>query len=170
MKIVAILLVSLAPMVGPNETLKGRLAIGEDVYAVSGDLWTDGEKAVHFSLDLSRTGQAPDHSLTAVLSQHENRVFVDGNPYLLPPSTAAAWLRQLRKGFQPDVPSAEFNCRLDGNQKTCDSRTIIPIDDSLSGRLRLIYDKERLIGIRFFSLAEWNNPFLAYLSLSVDIK
>lgn len=151
------------------ETWLGRLTIGNAVYAVAAENATTADGTVRFSLRLSQGNDA--RTVAAVLSREGGEAVVNGGPSRpLAPEIAASWRRQLAGGYHLEVSPAEYNCRTTNTQKVCDSRNLVAIDDSLSGRLRLIYNGDRLSGIRFFSLAEWTNPFLEYVTLNLDLQ
>lgn len=150
----------------------GRLAIGSQVYVVAAEHANATDGSIRFSLTLSQGEPTPVHSVVATLGRNGGQVSIDNGPLqALTPEIAAAWREQLAAGLQRDVSSAEYECRETGQNRECDSRTLVALDDSLAGRLRLLYNKlNRLVGIRFFSLAEWTNPFREYLSLSLDVE
>lgn len=153
------------------QKLQGRLAIGADVFAVTGQVATEPTGTVRLSLDLSRTGKAPDHSLVVLMTPKGGQATVDGYSFPLPAQVVTGWSAQVRHGLAPDISQGEFVCRAEaGGGRTCDSRGLVMLGRGLPGRLRLSYNGDRLIGVRFFSLAEWNNRFQDYVSLSLDIR
>lgn len=156
-----------------TQTWHGRLAIGTVVYVLTGETTVGPADTIRFSLKLAPSNDAPFRVLEATLGISGGQiVFDNGVSRPIAPEVATAWRRQLENGFRPEpqVSPSEYDCRATGHERVCDSRAIVRIDNSLSGRLRLIYNQDRLMGLRFFSLAEWTNPFLEYVSLSLDIK
>lgn len=153
-----------------TSTWGGRLAIGSVVYELVATSRQAADGTVHFSLQISAGGAAPVRTLQATLQDGKGEVVIDGVRSALEPSIAAAWRRQLRTGIGSELSSNEFICRAEADGRVCDSRTVVRLNDSLSGRVRMIYNGGRIRGIRFFSLAEWINPFGEYVSLSLDIR
>jgi hypothetical protein len=149
----------------------GRLSIGSGIYAVAAETTATDDGTVRFSITLSSPNGAAVRSLVAVLGQKTAEIAFDGGKSRpLSPEIAFEWRRQLMPWFAPTATATDYDCRTVITEKVCDSRTLVALDDSLSGRLRLIYNGERLTAIRFFSLAEWTNPFQEYVSLSLDIR
>lgn len=150
---------------------EGRLAIGDNVYAVVGESRATADGVVHFSLRISSGDRSALHTVSASLSHAGGHVVINGVRSQLPARIAASWHRQLRLGLEyPLASSAEYTCRGPATERVCDSDTLVKIDDSLSGRVRMIYNHRHAREIRFFSLAEWTNPFGQYVSLSLNIQ
>lgn len=168
---VALLYALMQPSASPKEHWVGSLVIGAVVYAVSAEVTAEGHGMTRFSLQVSPRGDGLSRSVVATLGQSHSEIAIDGGkPRRLAPEVASTWQRQLVAGLGSAVAADEFECRLAGKTKICDSRALIRLDDSLSGRLRITYNERRVISIRFFSLAEWTNPFGEYVSLSLDIQ
>ena len=107
----------------------------------------------------------------------------NGSRYPLGNDHAQKWRQQLDSEFRIMLGQQRFTRTEKSDIIIYDSADLIEIRDSLPGKLRLIYQllgsrirgearhgkkKEKLIGIRFFSLPEWNNCFRDYVSLSLD--
>lgn len=153
-----------------SEKWTGRLTIGADTYAVTGDSRHDASGAAVFSLQISDSGGRSIRSITGVLRASGGQIVVDGKQWPVWGSISEALRQQLRSGIGTALSSAGYICQAQGKQRVCDSRTLVAISDSLSGRVRLVYNGQYIRSIRFFSLAEWTNPFGQYVSLSLDIR
>ena len=161
----------ICPTLAFGQKLKGRLAIGDELFAVTGEVITNPGGTLRLSLDLSRTGKGSDHTLLVLVTPKGGQATVDGYSFPVSAQVVADWHSQLRRGASADVSQDQFLCRTEaGGGRTCDSKGLVTIGPGLPGRLRLSYNRGRLIGLRFFSLAEWNNRFQAYASLSLDIQ
>ena len=170
-----LLLVAMVIFVWPTsalgQKLQGRLAIGDEIFAVTGELVTEGTGNVRLSLDLSRTGKGSDHSLLVLVTARGGTATVDGYSFSLSAQVAASWRDQVRRGLAGSLPKGDFDCREEAKGgQVCDSKGLVSLGPGLPGRVRFSYNRGRLTGIRFFSLAEWNNRFQAYASLSLDIR
>ena len=161
------------PLQADSATMKwqGRLSIGSEMYAVTGASLASPDGSVHLSLEISAAGGLRVRLLSAILNAAGGEITLDGRVYAVTTPTAVAWRRQLQARLEPEVSSSEYTCRSSSKtERVCDSRGLVGVDESLSGKMRLIYTQGTLTSIRFFSLAEWANPFREYVSLSLEIQ
>lgn len=153
-----------------RHTWSGRLAVGSTTYEVAGSSREDADGAIHLSLEVRTADGSRVRSLLAVLHEGLSDAVIDGVRYPLEPSVKSAWRNQLRNGFGSQLSPEQFTCHDEIDRRVCDSRTLVKINNSLAGRVRMIYNRGQIRSIRFFSLAEWTNPFREYVSLSLDMR
>jgi hypothetical protein len=144
----------------------GTLTIGADTYTVAGTIAEDGAKETKLSLILSHGGKT-EHRIEVVLGGVSSAI-LDGVAVPIPSALAAEWRDQLKASKTPDT--SQFVCTRDRNELNCDTRTVSEFAQGLFGRLRMSYNNGRVVRLRFFSLAEFNNPVFQNISLALDFK
>ena len=163
------------------EHITGSLVIGEQKYIVDGQINRDDKLIV---IDFAaRQGKNVINKIKAFVSTTYSYYEFNDIKYPLSNERAMAWRQQINSGFISLIKSNNFSQTRKDDTMVYDSEGLIEISDSLPGKLRLVYqslsDKQerkktgekkigRLISIRFFSLAEWNNCFHNYVALSLD--
>jgi len=163
----AILIFALAALPQGSEVrqIVGKLVIGAVTYTLNGTVVDEAHDTRRVSLSLSR-GDTQEHTLVLVLRASASSVVLDGVTTAVPDPLAAQWRAQVM-----GVADLErFDCTEKREERICDSRTPVALSEGLSGRLRLSYNRQRLTGIRFYSLAEFNNPWFQNVALILDFR
>jgi hypothetical protein len=163
--VLALVLVTAVSSAANVRTIAGQLAIGTMVYTASGTLSEDAD-TIGVSMTLTGSDDR-EHTITVLLGKDAS-ASLNGVPITVPAATASRWRGQLRGGLE--VPPDRFECAFKGIERVCNSRELFELTEGLAGRLRLTYNGSRLVGLRFYSLAEFNNVFFQNVSLTLDFR
>jgi hypothetical protein len=178
---------AVTPGVTCADDLSGRLVVGSAVYSVAGKISTGPGEELRIAFVLT-SGDSHGREVDVVLQGEAGFVFVDGGtPTRVSKDIANAWRTQLKSGFTSDL--ASYSRRDQGNLQVYDSVGVVPFAPGVPSRVRLTFTRSdptaakagqkprllvnrgyRISEIRVFSLAEWNNVFMEYVSLSLEFK
>ena len=177
--IVILVLVNTSPAF--CDGISGSMVVGEHKFLVDGSIsWEQRDILINLTV---RRGKDTIGRLEIHMGESDNYFTFNGSRYPLGNDHARIWRQQLDSEFRAVLGLHRFTRTEKGGAIIYDSTELIEIRDSLPGKLRLTYrllggktegkidggkKNEKLAGIRFFSLPDWNNCFHDYVSLSLD--